>query len=109
MSGISSFIGKVIEITWIGVCLGIFLNILIVSLSTGNFQAELLIGSISILMGIGFFIEALLTLKIFLIPTLFYWIGGIIVSLYPGITFYLFIFIILTTMIVPGIFIKLRL
>jgi hypothetical protein len=104
-TGFTSFAGKIIKMVWLGVTICIMLNMIIGWFSRGRAFSS---ASIAMFVGIGFFVEAFVSWKEFLIAAVLYWLGAIIVGLYPKITVFVFVFLIFVTMIIPGIIVKIR-
>lgn len=104
-TGLTSFAGKIIKVVWFGVYICIMLNMIVGWLSKGE---DFSVASIAMFVGMGFFVEAFVSWKEFLITAILYWIGAIIIGLYPETNIFIFAFLIFVTMIIPGIIVKIR-
>jgi hypothetical protein len=104
-AGFTSFAGRLIEKVWLGIAICLTLNMIIGWFSKG--RAFSLV-SIPMFVGIGFFVEAFVSWKEFLIAAVLYWLGAIIVGLYPEISIFVFVFLVFVTNIIPGIVVRIR-
>jgi hypothetical protein len=105
MTGFTSFAGRIIKMVWLGVTICIALDMIIGWFSMGKGFS---VASIAMFVGIGFFVEAFVSWREFLIAAVLYWVGAIIIGLYPKISIFIFTFLILVTMVIPGIIVKIR-
>lgn len=107
-SGVITYIGKAVGIVWFATSVGIVLVILL-ALITKSFNPELIPVFISILLGIAFFIESfLLSWHLLSFASPLFWIGAIIMAIFPDYSMLIYLGLIILTMILPGIVLKLR-
>ncbi len=105
MTGITSFAGKLIGMVWVGITISIMLAMFILWLTEYTHFLE---SVIALFIGVGFFVEAFVSWKEFIISAVLCWIGAVIVGLFPELVNLTFTFLIFVTMIVPGIIAKIR-
>jgi len=105
MTGITSFAGKLIGMVWLGITISVTLVMFIVWYSGYTPYLE---SFIALLVGVGFFVEAFVSWKEFLIAAILCWIGALVDGFFPDVTNLVFAFLIFVTMIVPGIVVKIR-
>lgn len=105
MTGITSIAGKLIGMVWVGITISITLAMFIVWYSGYTSYLE---GFIALLVGLGFFVEAFVSWREFIIAAILCWIGAIIDGLFPDVSNLVFACLIFVTMIVPGIIVKIR-
>jgi hypothetical protein len=105
MTGITSFAGKLIGMVWLGITISIALMMFIVWYSGYTPYLE---SFIALLVGIGFFVEAFVSWREFIIAAILCWIGALIDGFFPDLTNLVFAFLIFVTMIAPGIVVKIR-
>ncbi|MCK4420405.1 hypothetical protein KAW48_01310, partial [candidate division WOR-3 bacterium] len=81
----------------------------IVLVCVTNSNPELIPAFIAILVGIGFFIHSfLLSWRLLSFVSPLWWIGAIIMAIYPGSSFALFAILLILTYITPAIIIKIK-
>jgi tetrahydromethanopterin S-methyltransferase subunit G len=106
-TGIITFVGKAVGMTWFATSIGIVLAIVLVSVTNSN--PELIPAFIAILVGIGFFIHSfLLSWRLLSLTSPLWWLGAIIMAIYPKSSFALFAILLTLTYITPAIIIKLK-
>ncbi len=105
MTGVTSFAGKLIGMVWLGITISVTLVMFIVWYSGYTPYLE---SFIALLVGVGFFVEAFVSWKEFLIAAILCWIGALVDGFFPDVTNLVFAFLIFVTMIVPGIVVKIR-
>lgn len=107
-TGIITFVEKIESIIWIATSISMFL-VIILGGFVESFNPLHIPAIIALMAGNAFFISSFLfSDKVLKFSAPIWWIGAIIAFLYPEITFYLFVILILFTMIIPGILIKTR-
>ena len=105
MTGVTSFAGKLIGMVWLGVTISLALMMFIVWRSGYTPYLE---SFIALFVGIGFFVESFVSWREFMIAAILYWIGALIDGFFPDLTNLVFAVLIFSTMIVPGIVVKIR-
>ena len=103
MTGITSFGAKLTGMVWVGITISIVLAMFIVWFSGYTHYLE---SFIALLIGVGFFVEAFVSRREFIIAAVLCWIGAIIDGLFPNVSILVFSFFIFLTMIVPEIIVK---
>ena len=104
-TGITSFVGKLIGMVWIGITISIMLAMFILWLTE---YTEFFESVIALFIGVGFFVEAFASRRAFALAAIVCWIGAVIVGLFPEAANLTFTILIFATMIVPGIAAKIR-
>lgn len=105
-TGIITFVGKVEGIVWFATSIGIVLVILFGWISK-FFDPVLIPAFIAILVGNAFFISSFLfSSRISSLISPLWWIGAIVMVINPGIALFLYIGLVMLTMIVPGLITK---
>lgn len=105
MTGVTSFAGKLIGMVWLGITISLALAMFIVWRSGYTPYLE---SFIALLVGVGFFVEAFVSWRIFIVAAILYWIAALVDGFFPDLTNFVFAFLIFVTMIVPGIVVKIR-
>jgi len=105
MTGITSFAGKLIGMVWIGITVSIMLAMFILWATeyTDFFESV-----VALFIGVGFFVEAFVSWRAFIVAAILCWIGAVIVGLFPELVNTVFTFLIFGTMIVPAVGVKIR-
>jgi hypothetical protein len=103
MTGITSFGAKLIGMVWVGITVSIVLVMFIVWYAGYTHYLE---SFIALLIGVGFFVEAFVSRREFVIAAVLCWIGAVIDGLFPDVSILVFSFFIFLTMIVPEIIVK---
>ncbi len=103
MTGITSFAAKLTGMVWVGITISIILAMFIVWFSGYTHYLE---SFIALLIGVGFFVEAFVSWREFIIAAVLCWISAIIDGLFPDVSILVFSFFIFVTMIIPEIIIK---
>ena len=103
MTGITSFAGKLIGMVWIGITISIILAMFVLWLTeyTDFFESV-----IALFVGVGFFVEAFASRRVFAFAAVLCWIGAIIIGLFPDLANLTFTILAFVTMILPGIMVK---
>jgi hypothetical protein len=105
MTGVTSFAGKLIGMVWLGVTISLALAMFIVWRSGYTPYLE---SFIALLVGVGFFVEAFVSWREFIIAAVLCWIAALVDGFFPDLTNLVFAFLIFATMIAPGIVVKIR-
>ena len=105
MTGVTSFAGKLIGMVWLGITISIALMMFVIWRSGYTPYLE---SFIALLVGVGFFVEAFVSWREFIIAAILYWIAALVDGFFPDLTNLVFAFLIFVTMIVPGIVVKIR-
>ncbi len=105
MTGVTSFAGKLIGMVWLGITISLSLMMFIVWYSGYTTYLE---SFIALLVGVGFFVEAFVSWREFIIAAILCWVAALIDGFFPDLTNLVFAFLIFVTMIVPGIVVKIR-
>jgi len=105
MTGVTSFAGKLIGMVWLGITISLSLMMFIVWYSGYTTYLE---SFIALLVGVGFFVEAFVSWREFIIAAILCWVAALIDGFFPDLTNLVFAFLIFVTMILPGIVVKIR-
>jgi hypothetical protein len=106
-TGIMTFAGKIISITWFATTIGIVIIIGFGWLSK-YFNPALTPSIIAIMLGNAYMITSfLLSSRLLVVVSPLWWIGSVITAIFPMYSFYIFMGLIIFTMILPGVIIKL--
>lgn len=106
-TGIMTFAGKIVSITWIATTIGIIIIIGFTWLSK-YFNPALTPSIIAIMLGNAYMISSfLLSSRLLAVVSPLWWIGGVVTAVFPMHSFYIFMGLIFLTMILPGLIIKL--
>jgi hypothetical protein len=107
-TGITTFVSKVIVKIWLSTGIGMMLIILFAYVSP-EFNFALIPAFLAILVGIALFIESFLCSWRFLsFVAPLWWIGAIIMAIYPENSLYFYAGLIVLTYIIPAILVKIK-
>jgi cation transport ATPase len=105
MTGITSFAAKLTCMVWVGITISIALAMFILWVTEYTHFLE---SVIALFIGVGFFVEAFVTLRGFIAAAILCWLGAILVGLFPHLVNLVFSVLIFITMIVPAVVVKIR-
>jgi hypothetical protein len=107
-TGITTFVSKVIVRVWLSAGIGMMLIVLFAYVSPG-FAFVLIPAFLAILVGIALFVESFLcSWKFLSFVAPLWWIGAIIMAIYPENSLYFYAGLIVLTYIIPAILVKIK-